>query len=74
MYRSRSQLPATSGFSRLPLKKRKYVADSDGPEPAAKVSKQPSNYDQKSSQSLIKERPMHHKEKKMQRHTLQEYN
>ena len=59
MYRSRSQLPATSGFSRLPLKKRKYVdAYSDGPEPAAKVSKQTSNYELGMSQSQIKDRPM----------------
>ena len=57
MCHSRSQLPATSGSSRLPLKKRKYVADSDGPEPIAKVSKQISNNDQK-SQSQIKNQPM----------------
>ena len=55
---SRSQLPATSGSSRLPLKKRKYVADSEGPEPIAKVSKQISSYDQQLSQSQIKGQPM----------------
>ena len=49
MCHSRSQLQATSGASRLPLKKRKYVADSDGSGPTAKVSKQTSNYDQKLS-------------------------
>ena len=58
MCHSRSQLPATSGSSRLPLKKRKYVADSDGPEPIAKVSKQTSNYDQKFRRSQIKNQPM----------------
>ena len=58
MCHSCSQLPATSGSSRLPIKKRKYVADSDGPEPTAKVSKQTSNYDQKLSQSQIKDQPM----------------
>ena len=58
MCHSRLQLPATSGSSRLPLKKRKYVADSHGPEPIAKVSKQRSNNDQKLSQSQIKSQPM----------------
>ena len=62
MCHSRSQLPATSASSRLPLKKRKYVADFDGPEPIAKVSKQASNYDQNYHYHRSKNNPWHPEE------------